>query len=117
MPRKPILSAWVLAAMLLLALGAAAPASAQDKAATFNDALITERVTTAIQKDRALGKMDISIETRDGVVYLRGFVDSMTQVQKAGALARRVEGVTAVRNTIRVTNRPSRAQAGGRTPA
>ncbi|HWD22878.1 MAG TPA: BON domain-containing protein [Burkholderiales bacterium] len=117
MPHKPIVSAWVLGAMLLLALGAAATARAQEKAATFNDALITERVTSAIQKDRTLGKMDISIETRDGVVHLRGFVDSMTQVERAGALARKIEGVTAVRNTIRVTNRPSRARAGGRTPA
>jgi osmotically-inducible protein OsmY len=117
MPRKPITSKWAPVAMLLLALGAAATALAQEKSATFGDALINERVTSAIRKDPMLGKMDISIETREGVVHLRGFVDSMSQVERAAALARKVEGVTAVRNTIRVTNHPSRAQAGGRTRA
>jgi hyperosmotically inducible protein len=114
---KPAISAWILTAMLFLALGAAVTAGAQDKSATFGDALITERVTSAIQGDSVLRKMDISVETRDGVVHLKGFVDSMSQVDRAAALARKVEGVTAVRNTIRLTNQPSRARAGGRTPA
>jgi hypothetical protein len=33
----------------------------------------------------------------------------MAQVDRAGALARRIEGVSSVRNTIRVSNRPTRA--------
>ncbi len=109
MTRKRFVSAGILMAMLLLALVAPGTAGAQEKGAAFNDALITERVTTAIQNDPMLRKMDISIDTRGGVVHLRGFVDSMAQVDRAGALARRIGGVTAVRNTIRVTNRPSRA--------
>lgn len=109
MTRKRVLSAGILMAMLLAALAAPGTALAQEKGASFNDALITERVTSAIQNDPMLGKMHISIETQDGVVHLRGFVDSMVHVDRAGALARRVEGVTAVRNRIRVTNRPSRA--------
>ena len=106
MTRNPILSAWILTAALLLALGAA---SAQDKGATFNDALITERVTAAIHNDPLLRRTHISIETQDGVVHLRGFVDSMAHVDRAGALARKIEGVTAVRNRIRIANRPSQA--------
>jgi len=109
MTRRRILSAWILMATLLVALGASGTAGAQEKGAAFNDAVITELVTTAIQNDPMLRRMDISIDTQDGVVHLRGFVDSMAQVDRAGALARRIQGVTAVRNTIRVTNRPSRA--------
>lgn len=108
MTRKRILSAWMLLAMLLLALGAGT-AGAQGKGIGFDDALITERVTTAIHNDSMIGKMDISIETRHGVVHLKGFVDSMAQADRAGALARAIKGVMAVKNTLRVTDRPSRA--------
>ncbi len=99
--------------LLLLALGV----SAQEKGVGFDDALITERVTSAIRNDPMLGKTDISIETRDGVVHLKGFVRSMAEVHRAGALARGITGVTAVRNTIRVADRPSRARASGHTRA
>lgn len=103
--------------MLLAALGAFAMAGAQDKGAGFDDALITERVTRALHNDAMLGKTEISIETRDGVVHLTGFVRSMAQVDRAGALARGIKGVSAVRNTLRVADRPSRARAGGHTRA
>jgi len=103
----------------LALLGGPGAASAQQKGAGFNDAVITGRVTSALDNDPVLRDMHISVETRDRVVHLRGFVDSMAQVDRAAALARRVEGVSAVRNAIRVTNRPSRASpaAGGRTRA
>lgn len=106
---KHTLYAGFLMAMLLVALGACGTAGAQAKAVVFDDALITERVTKAIHQDPTLRKMDISIRTEDGVVHLRGFVDSMAHVDRAGVLARRIDGVTSVRNRIRVANRPSRA--------
>ena len=99
------LHAWILVAML----GAFAAASAQDKGEGFDDAVITDLVASALGSDPVLKDMHISVETRGRVVHLRGFVDSMNQVDRAGALARRVEGVSAVRNVIRLTNRPSRA--------
>ena len=105
------MNAWIVSAMLMLC--AITTVSAQDKmqekGAGFNDAVITELVTSALHNDPLLRKMDIAVETQDGVVRLSGFVDSMAQVDRAGDLARRIEGVSGVRNTIRVTNRPSRA--------
>ena len=53
--------------------------------------------------------MRIWVETRDRVVHLSGFVYSMAQLQRAEALARRIEGVASVRNAVRVADRPSRA--------
>jgi hyperosmotically inducible protein len=101
---------WIMIA-LLAALGA--PASAQEKAqekgAGFHDAVITQLVTQALDNDTLLREMRISVETRDRVVHLSGFVNSMAQLDRAGALARGVEGVSEVRNAIRVANRPSRA--------
>jgi osmotically-inducible protein OsmY len=105
-------NAWIVSAMLA-AICACTSVSAQDKiqekGAGFNDAVITEQVTSALDKDPVLREMKIAVQTQDGVVRLSGFVDSMVQVDRAGDLARRVEGVSSVRNTIRVTNRPSRA--------
>lgn len=90
----------------------AAPASGQekmqDKGPGFDDALITQRVTSAFSSDPMLGRADIAVETRDGVVHLRGMVDSIAHVDRAGALAYGIAGVSAVRNAIRVIDRPSR---------
>jgi hyperosmotically inducible protein len=108
MRKRRLLQAWMLVAMLA-ALGACGAASAQEKGAGFDDALITQRVSSALDADPVLKDMHIAVETHDRVVRLTGFVDSMAQVDRAAALARRVEGVNAVRNAIRVTNRPSRA--------
>ena len=94
---------------MLAALGAFAAANAQDKGEGFDDAVITQRVSSALDADPMLKDMHIAVETRDRVVHLRGVVDSMAQIDRAAALARRIEGVSAVRNTIRVSNRPSRA--------
>ena len=106
------MNAWIVSAMLA-ALCACTTVSAQEKlqekGGGFNDAVITGLVTSALDKDPVLRQMNIAVETNDGVVRLSGFVDSMAQVDRAGALARRIEGVSSVRNTIRVTNRPSRA--------
>jgi len=42
------------------------------------------------------------VETVNGVVMLSGFVPSQAQVQKAADLARGVEGVTDVKNGLKV---------------
>ena len=106
------MNVWIVSAILAVFF-ACTTVSAQDKVqekgADFSDAVITQLVTSALDKDPVLRKMDIAVQTQDGVVRLSGFVDSMAQVDRAGDLARRVEGVSGVRNTIRVTNRPSRA--------
>lgn len=98
------------AAMLaLVLLGVFDRVRAQDKGAGFNDAVISELVKSAINNDAALSKMDISIDVQDRVVHLGGFVNSLGDAAKAESLARAVQGVTGVRNAIRVANRPSRA--------
>ena len=63
-------------------------------------------MTSALDNDPELRAMQIDVQTQDGVVRLSGFVDSMAQVDRAGELARRVDGVSGVRNSIRVTARP-----------
>jgi osmotically-inducible protein OsmY len=95
---------------VVLAVGtfAAGFSQAQDPVPS-EDVSITRRVETAIAKDPFLRSMEIHVETQDGVVNLSGFVRSLQDIEKAGDLARAVRGVSAVRNTLRVANRPSRA--------
>lgn len=114
MNHKQVLSLWILAIVVLLALGAARPALAQygiaqAKTSGFSDAMIASKVKAALGNDAALRKMDISVEVLDKVVHLSGFVSSLADMAKAEKLARAVEGVAAVRNGIRVENRPTRA--------
>ena len=95
--------------MLVIACGFAGGALAQDKAAFSDDAAITARVERAIQRDAALKEMDIRVITEEKVVRLRGFVDTLGDIGRAGVLAESVRGVLHVRNGLRVANRPSRA--------
>jgi osmotically-inducible protein OsmY len=101
-------SVCIVAMLVLMALSAAHPARAQASSPGFNDAVIAQLVRTAINNDHALRIMDITIEVQDRVVRLGGFVNRMADLQQAEALASAVEGVSAVRNAIRVTHRPSR---------
>lgn len=96
--------------VVLLVVGsfAAGDARAQEKPASA-DAAITERVERAFAKDPFLRSMRIYVETQDGVVSLTGFVRSLDDIANAGELARAVSGVAAVRNSLRVANRPSQA--------
>lgn len=99
--------AWIVAATLMALVPAGT--SAEDKGAGFDDAMINELVITALGGDRTLRRMDIAVSTRGRIVNLRGFVDSLPQAERAGALARGVRGVSGVTNHLRVADRPSRA--------
>ena len=105
------LAAWIAAAMLVAATFAAGLGQAQESkdAPPSADAAITRRVESALAKDPFLRRQHIYVETQDGVVNLSGFVRSLDDIAKAAELAREVRGVSAVRNGLRVANRPSRA--------
>ena len=105
---RPLPAVWV-AVLLLVALAfVTGGLQAQEQQASI-DAAITHRVEQALGKDRALKTMDIKVETRGAVVNLTGFVRSVDDIAKAGKLVGKVRGVSAVKNGLRVENRPSRA--------
>ena len=108
MSRVGVAAMWILAVLLVAGTFAAGRAQAQDKA-PFGDAAITQWVESALQKDPVLKFMDIKVQTQNGVVSLSGFVRSLEDAAKAGTLAHDVRGVSAVRNGLRIANRPSRA--------
>jgi hyperosmotically inducible protein len=68
----------------------------------FGDTGITTRVKTAILTEPSLKVMDISVSTEDRVVTLSGTVKSRAERATAIAVARKVEGVKAVKSDIKV---------------
>jgi osmotically-inducible protein OsmY len=65
-----------------------------------DDSVITTKVKTAIFKEDSLKTLQINVKTYKGVVQLSGFVDSSENVAKAADVAKRVEGVASVENSL-----------------
>lgn len=65
-----------------------------------DDSTITAKVKANILKEEGFKGMQVSVETYNGVVQLSGFVNTKAQVQKAGQVAKAVEGVKSVKNNL-----------------
>jgi hyperosmotically inducible periplasmic protein len=59
----------------------------------IDDTVTTTKVKSALMGDQEVKPFDIKVETRKGVVLLSGFVDNQSQMDRAIAVARAVEGV------------------------
>jgi osmotically-inducible protein OsmY len=67
-----------------------------------DDAVITTKVKAAIIKEDNLKSSEINVETYKGVVQLSGFVSSEADIALATKVASQVEGVTSVKNDMRL---------------
>ena len=95
-------SALLFAALMVSALGCATQSEPQSPGAYMDDSWITTKVKTAILNEPSLKVMQINVETYKGVVQLSGFVDSAASQAKAVEVARSVQGVTSVKNDLRL---------------
>jgi len=89
--------------LLMLIATFAACASTPKQSGTgeyIDDSVITTKIKTQLAGDDFLKSFQISVESRKGIVQLSGFVDSQNAVDKAGQIARGVEGVKSVRNNL-----------------
>lgn len=82
--------------------GCAASDHHQSTGQYIDDSTITTKVKAAILDDPDLHVTQVNVETYQGVVQLSGFVDEHSQIKKAEADARNVEGVRSVKNDLRV---------------
>jgi osmotically-inducible protein OsmY len=89
-------------ALMLSALGCASPLQRASTGEYIDDSWITTKVKTEIFKEPSLKVTQINVDTNKSVVQLSGFVDSAASMDKAVALARSVEGVSSVKNDMRV---------------
>jgi osmotically-inducible protein OsmY len=95
-------SALFIVALMVSALGCASQSEPQSPGAYMGDSWITTKVKTAILNEPSLKVMQINVETYKGVVQLSGFVDSAASQAKAVEIARAVNGVTSVKNDMRL---------------
>ena len=66
------------------------------------DAALTSKVHTALANDVGLKTLKINVDSDNGVVTLKGLVDSEDTKQRAEAVAKKVSGVSAVKNQLSV---------------
>ena len=89
--------------MLIATLVACASTSKQEGAGEYvDDSVITTKVKSQLAGDDFLKSFEISVETYKGIVQLSGFVDSQKAIDKAGEIARGVNGVKSVKNNLNV---------------
>lgn len=67
-----------------------------------DDSVITTKVKAKFVEDKDVRARAISVETFKGVVQLSGFANSQLEIDRAGELARSVNGVESVKNDIRL---------------
>ncbi len=86
---------------------AAPPAASTSVGTKIDDGVVTTKVKSALLADPDVKSFDVKVETRAGEVLLSGFVNSQAQVDRAIAIARGVEGVTAVANKMDLKGGPA----------
>lgn len=100
------LKASLLATALALGAAGAAPARAEDGGRTagqvIDDAAITAEVKAKLLADERTQGFDINVDTRNGVVTLRGGADSAAAKRVAGQLAGEARGVVLIQNELTV---------------
>src|SRR5271154_6023469 len=72
---------------------------------SLDDATITTEVKAKFVEDRQVSALDIKVATFKGTVQLSGFATSMSEIERAGEIARGVNGVSSVKNDIRLASR------------
>lgn len=72
-------------------------------ASTASNATLTGKVKSALASDAGAKTMtNINVDSNNGVVTLKGRVDSADLKKKAGDIAKKVEGVKSVKNELKV---------------
>ena len=82
--------------------GCAGNRHTQSTGERIDDKADSSRVRHALSADTQYKYGDVTVQTFKGVVQLSGFVNSRDQKNRAGDLAKKVEGVRDVENNITV---------------
>ena len=95
-------SIFLLTLLMASFLGCASTSKHEGTGEYFDDTVITTKVKAAVFKEPSLKSAEINIETFKGVVQLSGFVNSQEDINKAVVVARGVEGVKSVTNSMKL---------------
>ena len=102
MKPSKIFSAFLLFVVFAFFAGCASTSKQEGTGEDIDDTVITTKVKAAIMGDASLKATEINVETFKGVVQLSGFVISPADIDTAVDLARKVKGVTSVKNDMRL---------------
>ena len=94
----------IAAAVFALASVAGCAGTATRTGVYVDDALITTKVKAALVNEPELKSSEINVETYKGEVQLSGFVSSRSDISRAIAVARGVNGVQSVKDDMRLKN-------------
>ncbi|HTJ96517.1 MAG TPA: BON domain-containing protein [Rhodocyclaceae bacterium] len=70
--------------------------------AEVDDSVITTKAKSALLNDMEFKGFDFKVDTHKGEVQLSGFVDNQSQIDRATALVKQVEGVKSVDNKVSI---------------
>ena len=98
------LTAYAAALLLCLVLGSCATAGKCSGDACAADDAITKDLRAQIFDRPQLANANISVQTLNGVVYLRGLVDTYVEKMSVEDMARAIPGVKKVVNSIEMRN-------------
>jgi osmotically-inducible protein OsmY len=100
------INTWVRCFLLLVLIAGVAACGSTSKQSGpgeyVDDSVITSKVKSQLAADDFLKSFEITVETYKGVVQLSGFVDTQLAVNRAGEIARGVQGVSSVKNNLNV---------------
>jgi len=77
---------------------------AKDTKVAVSDSWLTSKTKIALFSDDRVKGSQVKVETKDGVVYLRGKVDSAEAKAAATSVAQGIEGVKSVKNDLQVVS-------------
>lgn len=87
-------------ALALVVSGCAVIEGQETTGQYIDDATITTKVKAQMVDDPQVKATQVSVETMKGIVQLSGFVPSQQVAQRAGQIARSVDGVRGVKNDL-----------------
>ena len=101
---KPLkrFSAFLLAIVVVSALGCAGSATQESTSEYVTDTWITTKVKAVLVEDSQVKATEVNVETFKGAVQLSGFVSSHAAMRQAVYLTQGIKGVTSVKNDMRL---------------
>jgi hyperosmotically inducible periplasmic protein len=99
---RTTLTAALVALTLVTTAGCAVSRGQESAGAYIDDTGITASVKTRMLDDERVAGTSITVETLNGTVMLSGFAKSEAEKAAAESIARKVDGVRAVKNEITV---------------
>ncbi len=98
--RNPLAAILIAAALAVGATGCAVKRDQSSVGQYVDDAAITTSVKARFVENKEVAASSISVETLNGTVQLSGFAKSASEKDAAESIARKVDGVKAVKNDI-----------------